>query len=497
MRVLSGLVLVTLLLMPDRMAHSAPEPAAVSPPISEESKTCMGCHEAVTPGIVADWKTSRHAKITPAAALKQPAMARRISAKNVPPSLGTVAVGCYECHGLNPADHADNFAHQGHRINVIVSPNDCAICHPTEAQEYAGSKKAHAIANLDDNPLYHQLVETVVGKSSDVHGAGGPAALKGTCKACHGTEITVRGMKTVVDDDGDEIQVPDLANWPNHGVGRINPDGSRGACTACHPRHGFSIEVARKPHTCAQCHLAPDTPAWEVWRESKHGNIALSLGDDWHWNDVPWAVGEDFRTPTCATCHNALVVTPDGEEIAPRTHDFGARLWVRIFGLPYAHPQPKSGATSTIRNADGQPLPTTFAGVPASEHLIDAATQAERKTQMQAICRGCHSTRFAEGHFAQLDGAIEETNRVTQLATDAVLCAWKSGAASPTNPFDELIEMKWVQQWLFYATSVRYAAAMGGPDYGGFKNGWWSLTRNLLEIEKLAGDACKRAPAKH
>jgi len=29
---------------------------------------------------------------------------------------------------------------------------------------------------------------------------------------------------------------------------------------ACHPRHGFSIEVARKPYTCSQCHLEPDVP---------------------------------------------------------------------------------------------------------------------------------------------------------------------------------------------------------------------------------------------
>ena len=36
----------------------------------------------------------------------------------------------------------------------------------------------------------------------------------------------------------------------------------------------------------------------------------------------------------------SLLATPDGERIVPRTHDFGARLWVRIFGLIYAHPSP-------------------------------------------------------------------------------------------------------------------------------------------------------------
>ncbi|HIC98731.1 MAG TPA: CBS domain-containing protein [Pyrodictiaceae archaeon] len=30
------------------------------------------------------------------------------------------------------------------------------------------------------------------------------------------------------------------------GVGRVDPDGSLGTCTACHPRHQFSVEYARK-----------------------------------------------------------------------------------------------------------------------------------------------------------------------------------------------------------------------------------------------------------
>ena len=37
--------------------------------------------------------------------------------------------------------------------------------------------------------------------------------------------------------------------------------------------------------------------------------------------------------------------------------------------------------------------------------------------------------------------------------------------------FDEANEQKWIREWLFYANSVRYAAAMSGPDYATFKNG--------------------------
>jgi hypothetical protein len=31
---------------------------------------------------------------------------------------------------------------------------------------------------------------------------------------------------------------------------------------------------------------------------------------------------------------------------------------------------------------------------------------------------------------------------------------------------------------------VRYGAAMGGPDYSTFKNGWWNLSENLAEMEQ-------------
>ena len=51
---------------------------------------------------------------------------------------------------------------------------------------------------------------------------------------------------------------------------------------------------------------------------------------------------------------------------------------VRLFGLPI-HPQPKDGRTYRIKNKDGQPLPTTFTGVPASGFLIGKAEQAKRR----------------------------------------------------------------------------------------------------------------------
>jgi hydroxylamine dehydrogenase len=68
-------------------------------------------------------------------------------------------------------------------------------------------------------------------------------------------------------------------------------------------------------------------------------------------------------------------------------------------------------------------------------------------------------------------------------ATKLLVEAWNIGLADKSNPFDEAIEHKWLEQWLFYANSVRYGSAMSGPDYAAFKNGWWKLTKNLEDMQ--------------
>jgi hypothetical protein len=471
---------------------AAPEKKVVRPslsPFSKETQECLDCHQNYTPGIVEDWLTSRHASTAPQMAIEKPPLERRVSSDTIPEALQSVAVGCYECHSLNPSAHEDNFEHFGYQVNVVVSPDDCRTCHSVEAEQYSNSKKAYALDILQKNPVYNTLVETItrvkeVNENKMVHLQASDNAKWETCYACHGTKVNVKGSKQVSTIFGD-IDVPDLANWPNQGVGRANPDGSQGACTACHPRHSFSIEIARKPYTCAQCHLEPDVPGYNVYKESKHGNIFDSKKQDWNWENIPWIVGRDFRAPTCASCHNSLLITPDGEEIVSRTHDFGKRLWVRIFGAIYSHPQPKSGKTYDIKNKDDLPLPTTFNGELASEYLIDEKEQMLRQTEMKKVCQSCHGTSWVNGHFGKFETTVTESDKMVLSATKLLLEAWNQGLADQSNPFDEAIEQKWIAQWLFYANSVRYASAMSGPDYAAFKLGWWELTRNLQRMKEL------------
>jgi len=238
--------------------------------VSPEGQACLDCHSSSTPGIVEQWRESAHAK------------------KNV---------DCYSCHRASEKDPA-TFEHYGHRIAVIVTPNYCGRCHGKEVEQFEKSRHAQAaqfIGSLDN--MLGEVVE------------GGPAAANG-CRQCHGSEV--RYVK-----DGKF----DADTWPNSGIGRVNPDGSRGSCAACHGRHSFSSALARQPENCGKCHLGPDHPQMEIYTESKHGiqfraNIAKMNLDA-----KSWVVGKDYSAaPTCATCHMSATSNQ------PVTHDVGDRI---------------------------------------------------------------------------------------------------------------------------------------------------------------------------
>jgi hydroxylamine dehydrogenase len=182
--------------------------------VSPEGEQCLACHATTTPGAVEQWRGSAHAK---------------------------KGVDCYGCHQAADKDPA-TFVHYGFKIAVIVTPNYCGRCHSNEVQQFEKSHHANAakfIGSLDN--MLGEIVE------------GGPAAMNG-CRQCHGSEVKYKG-------DGKF----DAATWPNSGIGRVNPDGSKGSCAACHGRHGFSSAQARQPENCGKCHMGPDHPQIEIY----------------------------------------------------------------------------------------------------------------------------------------------------------------------------------------------------------------------------------------
>ena len=97
--------------------------SAVSVP--DASRQCVDCHTQVSTGIVDHWKGSTHAE---------------------------KGVACLDCHKAGDKD-ADMFSHYGRQIATIVTPRDCASCHPTESAEFAvshHSKAGNILASLDN-----------------------------------------------------------------------------------------------------------------------------------------------------------------------------------------------------------------------------------------------------------------------------------------------------------------------------------------------------------
>jgi hydroxylamine dehydrogenase len=494
-KLLAGLLTAALLGAVSVFAAAPKKPAV----LSEATKECLSCHQEISPGLVKDWENSRHSRMTPQEGLKKSKLERRVSSDKITPPLAGSSVGCAECHTQNAAGHKDSFEHNGYQVHVVVTPNDCAACHSQEVLQYGQNVMAKAYGNLMNNPVYRSLVEDVNASGSfrenRLHWSK-PDDLTDAdaCLFCHGTAVEVKGLKSRETSQG-EMSFPVLAGWPSQGVGRVNPDGSLGSCSACHSRHSFSIEVARKPYTCSKCHKGPDVPAYPVYEVSKHGNLQASLNKEWDFKAVPWKVGKDFNAPTCAACHVSLITGDGGKVISERTHRMNDRLPWRIFGLIYAHPHPRSADTTVIRNKAGLPLPTDFTGETAEPFLIDKAEQDRRLKTLQGVCLSCHSQAWVEGHFQRLENTIKTTNQMTLAATEVMTAIWDQGLAKglaqKASPFDEAIEKKWMEQWLFYANSTRFASAMMGADYGVFANGRWYLRKNLQEMVEWLTDRNK------
>jgi hypothetical protein len=457
--------------------------------VSDATSECLDCHASIHPGIVHDWQKSRHAKVSPKTAMKVEGLASKISSKDVPDDLKESVIGCAECHMLRPDAHADTFDHNGYDIHVVVSPRDCSTCHSQEAAQYNENIMAHAYDNLAENALFRKLQRTIIGSVSRnqnciIFEPADDATQAETCYYCHGTRLKVTGREIRESDIAGELEFPVIDGWPNQGVGRVNLDGSLGACSACHTRHAFSIEMARKPYTCKECHVGPDVPAFKVYSASKHGNIFSTMQKDWNFSAVPWTIGKDFSAPTCAACHMSLLTNTDNDLISERTHRLNDRLPWRLFGLVYAHPHPVSPDTTVIRNKNGLPLPTAFDGTFSTEHLIDEKERLARQQRMQAACFTCHDSAWVKGHWQRFENTIRKTNGDIRATTAIMQEFWQAGYADMVNnPFDEAIEKKWTDAWQFYANAIRFASAMGGGgDYGVYADGHYQLSQTILEM---------------
>jgi NTP pyrophosphatase (non-canonical NTP hydrolase) len=385
--------------------------------LSSASQECVGCHKDLSVNIYQQWGYSKHFRAN---------------------------VGCYECHEAVKGE-ADAFEHEGKLISIIVSPKDCAKCHEKEADEFINSHHAKAgrIMGSLDNTLA-EVVEGNKGMKTEGFPDGVSAAAVNGCWQCHGSIIKVNKDKSL-----------DPATWPNTGMGRVNPDGTEGSCTACHQRHEFSVAQARQPENCGKCHMGPDHPQIEIYQESKHGINYYANKDRMNLQSAKWVVGEDyFAAPTCATCH--MSATAD----MPVTHNVGLRI--KWNNRP---PQLKLAHESDVRwgLASG------------------AVTGDMRKKNMVNVCVACHNENFVESFYTQYEAQLElysekwakPGEKLYKKATEVL----KELKGKEYASFAQKIDYTWFELWHHEGRRVRHAASMQAPDYTQW-HGNYDLARN-------------------
>lgn len=410
------------------------------PEMSAESKECVECHKMQSKVIYEQWGDSKHFRGN---------------------------IGCFECHKAEREDK-DAYDHYGKVISTIVSPKDCARCHEKEVEQFVSSHHAKAARILGS--LDNVLAEVVEGNNdfiTPMFPMGISAAAVNGCWQCHGSEVKVMP-------DGKL----DPATWPNSGIGRINPDGSEGSCSACHSRHAFSVEQVRNPENCGKCHMGPDHPQIEIYNESKHGVAFRANIDKMNMDKPKWIVGEDYSAaPTCATCH--MSATKD----QPVTHDVGMRIsW---------NNRPAVSVRPEVADAK--------MGLPGKD-----VTWEQRRKNMENVCLNCHNQNYVDAFYKQYDGLLDLYHE--KFANPGLeLMALAKPLLKPVE-FGNKIDWTWYEIWHHEGRRARHGVSMMGPDithwHGTYEVAKHFYTKFVPELEELiedgkaSGDATKEAAAK-
>ncbi|ABU82535.1 multiheme c-type cytochrome [Ignicoccus hospitalis] len=318
------------------------------------------------------------------------------------------------------------------------------------------------------------------------------------CYECHGSLVIPYKKENVNVKGFAGVERMRYWGWPSNGAGRIDPDGSLGTCTACHPRHEFSVAQAREPWTCGQCHIGYDHPHIEIYEESKHGNIYELHKEKFNMERVPWRVGVDFDVPTCATCHMSTIASPDGSMILVKgTHDLTKRLvWDQMHF--FAQPKPKwpdntqnkivkggnilngagyeNVAMTGYKVVDLGPAPGELK-FPRLMTIEYTGELKEHREEMMKVCELCHSSSWAENFFRTADQNLWDYNAVAQFAFQLLKKAWAQGIHDPKNKLDEFMEVMWYYIWHHQGRRWRNGAYMMGPDYAH----WYGIVDTVME----------------
>ncbi len=369
------------------------------------SGKCAECHRNETSSIVHQFEGSQHA---------------------------IKGINCLDCH--KPVEGQDSEEHKGFQINAEVTPKNCAQCHKNEYDQFSRSRHSapawaavygsqHFTAEqIAFAEKYHP--GTVNRPENGLSKKEGSAAQKVGCAGCHD-------------------------------IGKPNKDGSVGKCSECHGRHKASIELARTPETCGQCHMGPDHSQIEIYNESKHGAMFATFKHEQNLKADPKNLTtKDMNIPTCATCHMS------GLEGMNVTHDVTERLswWL-------------------------------FAPISKKRPNYDMA-----QAKMKETCNKCHTSKHTQGFYDDAESIVDHSNEVVSKAK-ALMDSLRTEKLLTPDPMDEPIEFLFFDLWHYFGRTAKHGAFMGGADFVQW-HGNYELLLKTKELNEMAHEL-RSAGKKH
>ena len=321
--------------------------------------------------------------------------------------------------------------HHGFEIAKTVTAANCRSCHDREYQQYLRSRHAAPswAAVFGEKSLTPEQVEF-----SEQFQPGG-------CK---------RPQHPLVGLEGQTAAESGCASC--HSVGKPNADGTLGTCTACHARHNSSVELARQPTTCGQCHMGPDHSQLEIYEESKHGVLfhaqekLLNLAAE-----PKQLTTRDMFVPTCATCHMS-----------------------GLNGLAVTHDPMRPPSVLPLRGGQREAAELR-AGPGGHEGRLPAVPHA--------AANRCASTNRPRRWSA-------ETNEKVEAAKAIVDGLRKDGVLSD-KPFQTPIDFAYFDLWHYDGRTAKHGAFMGGADFVQW-HGNYPMLQRTVQMKATADEMRRR-----
>jgi nitrate/TMAO reductase-like tetraheme cytochrome c subunit len=376
------------------------ETAESSAALVRASGKCAECHTEQQYSIVHEYELSAHA---------------------------AKGINCLECH--QPAEKQDRTDHHGFVIAKQLTAANCRSCHQTEYDQFLRSRHAAPswAAVYGEKGLPPEAVEF----SEKYH--------PGACKRPANSLVSLEGTAAVTS-----------GCTKCHAVGKPNSDGTIGTCTACHTRHTSSVEIARLPTTCGQCHMGPDHSQLEIYNESKHGVMFTAQRDHLKLGAAPKKLtSRDMFIPTCATCHMSGL---NGQKV---THDPSERLSYLL----------------------------------AAEISAKRPNYALAQANMKETCVQCHTRPLVDRIYDEAEKSVASTNDKVKAAKE-IYESLRTEKVITGPPFSQPIDFVYFDLWHYYGRTAKHGAFMGGQDFAQW-HGNYPMLQHTVELKAQAEELRK------